>query len=498
MAGPARGAEDFLHAWKLDNNTVDSAATRYDGSTIGGVTFVVGKVDQGLSFDGSGYVDIVHPGPLLNQANYTIQAWIYPTTINGLHVIYSEGTPNIVMLLGIEDTKNLVLVVYNQDFPPDYSIAARSQANVITANAWNQVTVTLEGGGVGVGTAKFYVNGVFAGQAPSQLHSLASTQYAAIGDSVGGNHGSVQGHHYFLGIIDDVRLFNRVLATSEVCSGAFKLCGTTCVAVDQCCTDCKTPPSVCYQGPGTCTAGACTFAFADNTPCDADGTKCTANDKCQLGACVVGPVVTCPQLACHEAPKCNPTSGDCESIALSGVTCGGNLCTADGTCTNGICNGTPLADCSKGTTACKVGLCIEASGACGTTSVVNGMPCDSTDKCQLQTACSGGECVGTPKPCVPSSECKQASCDSANGACVEAALPDGTPCDGMNCDGGASGTCSKGACGCGGTTSSNSDGGTSMESSGGCDVGPSPVPPRWHWLVLAMLLAGLARVARRT
>jgi MYXO-CTERM domain-containing protein len=321
-------------------------------------------------------------------------------------------------------------------------------------------------------------------------------------------------------------------ACSYACDTAYKPCGATCIPTSGCCanSECTSPPNGCYKTQGACNANACAYSYNDGAACNADNDACTPNDKCSSGTCVADTAnaVKCVQRECHTAPVCNKTTGNCDDSAVPNSTaCGGNGCTAAGTCTTGNCS-SPTKDCSAKTTDCRVGICdpaISSGDNCSTTNKLNGTACSVTDKCVLAPACNGGTCVGTPKACPPSGECHVAMCNpttgdcddaiapvgtactssvacvqnaqcDATGNCVGTAVPDGTPCEGTNCS--ASAACISGACTCvegsgdGPAPTDQPDMSRGGGSGAGCAMGGHQASPS-----LFALLALVALIARR-
>jgi hypothetical protein len=322
---------------------------------------------------------------------------------------------------------------------------------------------------------------------------------------------------------------------TQACDAGYpKTCGPACIPQGQCCTsaECTTPPNGCYIAAGTCANGACSYAFNNGAACNADNTKCTPNDRCMNGTCVADTAnaVKCVKRECHSAPTCNPSTGNCEDSVTTGA-CGGNSCTGPGTCSGGVCSGV-TKDCSALDGPCTSGLCdplaIDPGKNCTPVNVANGTPCAAADKCLLQTACSGGVCLGTPKVCESSDPCRAAACDPATGACVEhqvpagtacsmvdpgacaatstcdaegrcvpSSVPDGTPCTVEDCV--AAAVCVTGACVCGGSVDlgTGADLGEGGAAGGeGCAMAAAPLA-RTAPLVLLFLMAAVARVARR-
>ena len=317
------------------------------------------------------------------------------------------------------------------------------------------------------------------------------------------------------------------------CDAGYKVCGATCIAASACCSanDCTSPPSGCYKSAGTCTAGACSYAYNDGAGCNADSNACTPNDTCKSGECIADTshTVKCVQRDCHSAPACNRNTGNCDDSAVTnGTACGGNGCTATvGSCTGGTCSSAPK-DCSAQTTDCTVGTC-DAQGPvgapCTASNRANGTACNLADKCLVGPACSGGACTGTKKACMPSGACRVSECNSTSGDCEETVAPAGTSCnvdgactqnatcdangncngdpvpDGNPCDrdGCTTATCVTGACSCvtapdGGASPAPDGGNTSAHASKGCSAAPGSPPTS---LPALLLLSGAVLLVRR-
>src|SRR4029078_349043 len=131
--------------------------------------------------------------------------------------------------------------------------------------------------------------------------------------------------------------------------------------------------------------------------CNADDTKCTPNDTCMNGTCLADTAnaVKCVQRPCHTPPVCHATTGNCDDTVVTGA-CGGNNCTAAGTCSAGTCSGA-TKDCSSLSCPCSTGICDpsigDPSANCAKITVLHGTACTLADKCMLMTECSGGVCV---------------------------------------------------------------------------------------------------------
>jgi hypothetical protein len=253
--------------------------------------------------------------------------------------------------------------------------------------------------------------------------------------------------------------------------------------------------AVCDPKRGFCEAAPA----ADNTPCD-DGDPCTVDTVCTAGVCGGGTI-----------PPCDD----------------GDPCTHDDVCVDGVCRGTPSPECACETTAdcapwedgdrcngvmycgddklcrldrasivtcpplvgeaCRVAVCVPATGACESGPAPDGTECSDADYCTEGDRCAAGQCTGTyvctpgcvtdadcelyqgidrcagtmrcredglcrfeagaEVVCDPSADgpCEESVCDPVDGQCKKEPLPDGTWCgDGNLCT--CFDTCRAGVC----------------------------------------------------
>lgn len=140
-----------------------------------------------------------------------------------------------------------------------------------------------------------------------------------------------------------------VCTVAGECSYRFQVvdCEFGCVdglcAGDPCAgVDCLEPPGPCYQAPGTCSRGACSFLPDDGKACD-DGNLCTGDDTCGTGLCAG------IQRLCNQPP--GNTCLDDRTLEVRSIQ--GTCDVATGTCRYGV-TATP---CSGG---CANGVCLES------------------------------------------------------------------------------------------------------------------------------------------
>ena len=200
--GPeGRSEEGLFGHWKLDGGRFavpDSVGTN-DGTVYGDPIFTAGQVDNALSFDGDGdYVSLSPIEPLTTGSNVTVEAWI---RMSGF-----VGVWNPVLIQ--HDTAASGYYFYVFEHLPAFSVVdggsyveAKSPAE-ISSDRWYHIAGTNDGSNL-----KIYVDGILKNTAAAP--GLSGVSYEArIGCDL-------TAPTYYVGLIDDVRIYNRALAEDE-------------------------------------------------------------------------------------------------------------------------------------------------------------------------------------------------------------------------------------------------------------------------------------------
>lgn len=204
--------------WHLDENTGttanDSSRNGNNGTLTNGPTWATGKYGQALSFDGTDdWVNLgsgLDPSFEANPAALSIEFWFKPdsTATETFPLLFSNHkttTPASGFYLAYDKTNKQMASQFalNDDWANSTNVGSGS--NTITEDTWNHVVYTVGGTNVSV-----YVNG-------THKSTLTGTR-ANLGDvikvlNMGRN---VDVANYFKGLIDEVKIYNRALSTSEV------------------------------------------------------------------------------------------------------------------------------------------------------------------------------------------------------------------------------------------------------------------------------------------
>ena len=174
------------------NNGTISGATWSSG--LGGTqTPASGLSGSALSFNGvNNYVSVPDNSSLDVTGNLTLEAWIKPTSVpQSYAAIVGRNVSGQRMLLGSDGSIRVEMGTIQQ-----------TAAGVVNFNTWNHVVYTSDGT-----TSDIYVNGVLVstGAGGANFSSTAAVRIGRSGSS-----------YPFKGLIDDVRIYSRVLSPEEI------------------------------------------------------------------------------------------------------------------------------------------------------------------------------------------------------------------------------------------------------------------------------------------
>ncbi|MEZ4156368.1 MAG: LamG domain-containing protein [Candidatus Paceibacterota bacterium] len=206
-----RGVTDGLVGhWTFDGQdlttttSTDRSGNGNDGILQNDVKPAIGKLGQGLKFDGlNNYVRIPNSASL-NPSYITVAAWI-KTDATGTYqqIIDKDNTSDKrVWQFRVTNSNKVEFIPFNAS-----TNGSKVGDITVTDGVWHHVAGTWDGSDI-----KVYIDGVQDGSGSSFSGSLRTgqTNNIAIGQLSGG-----QGNT-FNGTIDDARIYNRALSASEI------------------------------------------------------------------------------------------------------------------------------------------------------------------------------------------------------------------------------------------------------------------------------------------
>lgn len=188
--------------WPGDGNANDVQDSNH-GFPQNGATFGFGLVGQAFSFDGvDDSVHVPNSASLTITGEFTIEFWFNPT----ITITPANPTAPGLFSKGKFDSINLA----NDDgrlevrgpFP-----RPNSTTNEWLAGTWYHIAVTFD-----TASYKIYVNGILEGGVPSTYSIMNNANDIALGSIPGFPPSIIT----FNGLIDEMSLYNRALAASEI------------------------------------------------------------------------------------------------------------------------------------------------------------------------------------------------------------------------------------------------------------------------------------------
>src|SRR3989344_1741599 len=200
------------------STTTDSSGTGNNGTanTSDGTMdkSVVGQINTAMNFDGvDDYVDVESPASLDNLPAMTISGWMKPRTMGESsqgRIMEKRGLGgNAGWEFSLNGTNAIEVVVDHETT----DLVHRTSNSVFSFNVWTHVALTWDGS-TSASNARIYINGVETTYQTSQNAVDARIDENANNVVIGNR--SASKIVTFDGLLDEIRVYNRVLTASEV------------------------------------------------------------------------------------------------------------------------------------------------------------------------------------------------------------------------------------------------------------------------------------------
>ncbi len=180
----------------LGTTAFDSSGNNNNGTLINGPLWTTGKYGNAISFDGANdYISLANDPVSTNTV--TACAWMYPKVLNEWRMIIG----NARFFFGLNNVNNSLALFSDSSSHG----AIYSANNSISLNVWQYIC----GVRLSDGTTSIYINGIQSGASGN-----SGTPVAGFGLALGA--ADVYSDYTFNGLIDNVRIYNRVLSQSEI------------------------------------------------------------------------------------------------------------------------------------------------------------------------------------------------------------------------------------------------------------------------------------------
>jgi PKD repeat protein len=199
--------------------TVVDASGQGNHGTINGATrSTTGKFGKALSFDGvNDWVSIPDADLLDLTTAMTLEAWVYPKNLADRRPILSKqgttnGTPTRGFMFSAGDYSGTGKVEVEL-FKNETNSSSLRSTTALNTSGWQHVAFVYQYVADGTSKMTIYINGVVKG---SSTAAVGPVQKNAQPLALGRYYWNSSYARYFNGLIDEVRIYNRALSTTEI------------------------------------------------------------------------------------------------------------------------------------------------------------------------------------------------------------------------------------------------------------------------------------------
>jgi hypothetical protein len=206
------GASSALVARYSGDGNADDAVGGNNGTLVGGVTFVDGRVGQAFSFDGvDDYVQVPNAVSLESVA-ISVEAWMNSTTpVNNSYVVAKGASGDTAASYALYvQGGGLAFYIFDG---VNYVESPYSDPGIWDGN-WHHVVGTFDGA-----TVRLFVDGVEIGEGTPTLVQIGYALPTSSDLFIGSYQGDAA--HPFQGLIDEPAVYNRALSSAEIQTLAF-------------------------------------------------------------------------------------------------------------------------------------------------------------------------------------------------------------------------------------------------------------------------------------
>jgi len=205
------GTDGLQAQYQFEGNASDNSGNGHNGTLQGGATFAAGQSGQAISLDGiDDYVDVANPGSLSFETDFTWAAWI-KTANDGTIIARAPAT-------GDWAPAGKSLFVRNGVLSVDVGwVGATASAATVNDDEWHHVAMSTAFETDGDNdTTTLYIDGLVAGGRSDW--NMNADDETGLAVKIGFTNSNFPATPWFGGLIDDLRIYDRVLLPDEIAS----------------------------------------------------------------------------------------------------------------------------------------------------------------------------------------------------------------------------------------------------------------------------------------
>ena len=210
--------DGIIGHYAFDNNGTNQGSAGLSATFPNGASYSSSDKQEGthsLDLNGTSHHVVLNSGSTsyLKDAftQRSVAMWVKADDVSGTRIIYDEGGKSNGLALRINELNHLEAgVVVNAG-----SVVKVTSPNTFTANTWKHIAVTYNSG-----TVKLYEDGLEVISSATGFNQIpVHSNNAGLGTVIDNiAFGGIGLSNFFDGKMDDVKIYNRVLSSSEVSS----------------------------------------------------------------------------------------------------------------------------------------------------------------------------------------------------------------------------------------------------------------------------------------
>lgn len=244
--------DSLIGYWPFNGNANDMSINTNNG-TVNGATLTTdrfGLNNRAYYFNGvDNYISIPHSSTLNMNGPLSFSVWVKPETLSGTRMIFGKSNYT-------NKTNYLLRIKPNGYIQWEYNGYTDTDSVPLQLNTWHHIVVTASGPGQ---IKRVYIDKILIKETTS-----SSGPFGFISNPLTIGYRSISGE-YFMGSIDDIRMYNKVLTETEINELFNESCNSSNSVTVTACDSYTAPDGQIYTTSGIKTAIIPNAAGCDST-----------------------------------------------------------------------------------------------------------------------------------------------------------------------------------------------------------------------------------------
>ncbi len=211
FCGMAQAQENLTVYYDFETEeATDQSGNNLDGVVIGGNPELIdGAVGKSWQFDGGVMIEMDYPEFKAAHTELSLRCFIKTEDVQNQHIIYEEGGAWTGFCVRIRDGElEFAVVCCGENHPPPVFVSAK----LPKIEEWMEIAAVFD-----KGTISLYIDGKKVAEEKTEWAELSDHgQAGGIGEKQSGDTAFNDGSGFFVGGIDEFRVYSRALQPAEL------------------------------------------------------------------------------------------------------------------------------------------------------------------------------------------------------------------------------------------------------------------------------------------